>query len=149
MTAPSPRRPSRPGSSSRQPRVSSQESLSVLVDQLRWDRRRHPCHGHREYSQAARGAAAVAEQTLTAGDGEQVRALVPVLRKAVDRVTRALGYLDDSSGGIGQDLRDLLSLYAWACRAAPPPPSPLAAWLVALVWDGPGWPDVELADFAP
>ena len=125
------------------------ESLSVLVDRLRWDRRRHPYHGHREYSRAARGVAAIAERTLTVGDPQQVRALVPLLRKAVDRVTRALQYLDDSSGVIGQDLRDLMSLYARACSAAPPSPAPLAAWLVALVWDGPGWPDVELADFAP
>lgn len=91
----------------------------------------------------------MAERTLTAGDPQEVRALVPVLRKAVDRVTRALAYLDDSSGVIGQDLRDLMAAYARACRAVPPPPAPLAARLVALVWDGPGWPDVKLADFAP
>ena len=122
----------------------------MLVDRLRWDRRRHPYHGHREYSQAARGVAAIAERTLTAaGGGEEVRALVPVLRKAVDRVTRALQYLDDSSGVIGQDLGELMSLYARVCCVAPPPPSSLAPWLVGLVWDGPGWPEVKLADFAP
>jgi hypothetical protein len=100
----------------------------VLVDRLRWDRRRHPHHGHREYSQAARGVAAVAEKTLTVGDQVQVQALVPVLRKAVDRVTRALAYLDDSSGVIGQNLRDLVSLYARACCAAPPSPAWRPGW---------------------
>lgn len=65
------------------------ESLPVLVDRLSWDQRRHPYHGHREYSQAARGVAAIAEQVLAAGDAQAARALVPQLRKGVDRVTRA------------------------------------------------------------
>ena len=130
-------------------RASLPESLPGLVDQLRWDRRRHPYHGRREYSQAARAVAAIAEQVLTAGDAHAARALVPQLRKAVDRVTRALQYLDDSSGVIGQDLRDLMTAYARACRAAPPSSGPLAGWLVDLVFDGPGWPEVTLADFAP
>ena len=145
MTASAQRGRSSPGSSS----PALPESLSVLVDRLRWDRRRHPYHGHREYSQAARAVAVVAEKTLTGGDGEDWRSLVPVLRKAVDRVTRALQYLDDSSGVIGQDLSDLMEMYARACCAASPPPSPLATWLVGLVWDGPGWPEVRLAEFAP
>ncbi len=125
------------------------ESLPVLVDRLSWDRRRHPYHGHREYSQAARGVAAIAEQVLAAGDAQAARALVPQLRKGVDRVTRALQYLDDSSGVIGQDLRALMEAYARACCLAPPSSGPLAGWLVGLVFDGPGWPAVELADFAP
>jgi hypothetical protein len=133
-----------------QPPLSLPESLPGMVDRLRWDRRRHPYHGHREYSQAARGVAAIAEQILAAGDAQAARALVPQLRKAVDRVTRALQYLDDSSGVIGQDLRDLMEAYARACRTAPPSSSAtLASWLVGLVFDGPGWPEVKLADFAP
>jgi len=74
---------------------------------------------------------------------------VRTLRNAVDRVTRALQYLDDSSGRIGEDLRALMALYAHACRTSPPPAAPLATWLVELAWDGPGWPEVRLADFAP
>ena len=54
----------------------------------------------------------------------------------------------DSSGIIGGDLRMLTALYARACRAAPPDPKKLAAWLVTSRLDGPGWPDIELADFA-
>ncbi|MFG1918260.1 DUF6880 family protein [Micromonospora sp. NPDC048898] len=42
-----------------------------------------------------------------------------------------------------------MDLYARACRAAPPRPPGLAAWLVNLVCDGPGWPDVVLRDWAP
>ncbi len=110
---------------------------------------RTPYSGRREYSQAARGVAAIAEQILTDPDAQAARALVPQLRKAVDRVMRALQYLDDSSGVIGQDLRDLMEAYTRACCAAPSSPGPLAGWLVGLVWDGPGWPEVRLADFAP
>jgi hypothetical protein len=42
-----------------------------------------------------------------------------------------------------------MALYARACRTSPPPAAPFAAWLVELVWDGPGWPEVRLAEFAP
>jgi pimeloyl-ACP methyl ester carboxylesterase len=73
---------------------------------------------------------------------------VPLARRAVERVTAAMLHMDDSSGIIGDDLRMLTALYARACRAAPPDPKQLAAWLVTSWLDGPGWPDIELADFA-
>ena len=69
-------------------------------------------------------------------------------RRAVERVTAAMMYMDDSSGIVGGDLRTLMSLYARACQEAPPDARRLAAWLVATRLDGPGWPDVELAEFA-
>ena len=62
---------------------------------------------------------------------------VPLARRAVDRVTAALLYMDDSSGIVGGDLRELMELCARACRAASPDPVRLAAWLVALHVDGP------------
>ncbi|WP_425874574.1 DUF6880 family protein [Micromonospora sp. DT62] len=74
---------------------------------------------------------------------------MPVLRKAVDRMTTALMYMDSSSGVLGNDLAYLMEVYARACRAAPPRPAGLAAWLVKLVCDGPGWPDVVLREWAP
>ncbi|SIM82176.1 hypothetical protein SAMN04489832_2300 [Micromonospora cremea] len=42
-----------------------------------------------------------------------------------------------------------MDLYAKACAAALPNPVSLAGWLVKLECDGPGWPRVRLADFAP
>jgi hypothetical protein len=116
-----------------------------LVDRLRRDRRQHPHAGRREYSQAARALADVCERLIDAGQATQA---VPVLRKAVDRMTQALMYMDDSSGAIGHDLRQIMSLYARACAAAPPKPAALAKWLVGLACDGPGWPRVLLRDFA-
>ncbi|HEX2809473.1 MAG TPA: hypothetical protein VHN80_25205, partial [Kineosporiaceae bacterium] len=83
------------------------------------------------------------------GTAAERAALVRSLRTAVDRMTSALQYLDDSSGVIGDELRAVMALYARACCAAPPPVKTLATWLVALECDGPGWPQVRLADFAP
>lgn len=73
---------------------------------------------------------------------------VPALaRRAVDLVTTALMYIDDSSGILGDDLRALMAVHARACAAAPPDPKRLAGWLVKLRLDGPGWPDFELRDY--
>jgi hypothetical protein len=121
------------------------DDLAVLVDLLRRDRRRHPYQGRREYSQTARTVAEACERLISSGHATQA---APVLRKAVDRMTRALMYMDDSSGIVGDDLREMMNLYARACAAAPPKPAALANWLVTLSCDGPGWPRIMLRDFA-
>jgi hypothetical protein len=126
--------------------MTSGDELTGLVDRLRWDRRRNPYAGRRDYSQAAGRLADRCARLIEAG---QAGVAVPVLRNAVDRITTALMYLDDSSGRIGGDLHEIMSLYAQACRAAPPNPKTLAAWLVKLQCDGPGWPEIRLAEFAP
>jgi hypothetical protein len=119
---------------------------AVLVDRLRRDRRRDPRAGRREYSQAARGLAGCCERLLASGRAGEA---VPVLRKAVDRMTAALMYMDDSSGAVGADLRAMTALYARACAVAPPDPEALAGWLVKVAYDGPGWPEIRLGEFAP
>jgi hypothetical protein len=78
-------------------------------------------------------------------EGEEI----VLTRHAVERVTDGMLHIDDSSGIIGHDLRDLTGLYARACAIAPPDPAKLAEWLVASRCDGPGWPDFDVADFAP
>ena len=76
-------------------------------------------------------------------------AAVPGLtRRAVERVSTALMYMDDSSGGVGADLHALMDVHAQACALAPPDAKRLAAWLVKIRLDGPGWPGFELGDFA-
>ena len=122
------------------------DELTALLDGLRRDRRRHPYAGRREYSDTARRLADRCATLVEAGDAATA---APVLRKAVDRMTTALMYLDDSSGIIGDDLREIMGLYARACAAAPPNPKTLAGWLVKLTFDGPGWPQVRLREFAP
>ncbi|ABW14724.1 conserved hypothetical protein [Parafrankia sp. EAN1pec] len=122
------------------------DDLTVLVGALRRDRRRDPRAGRREYSQAALELADRCERLLAAGSAS---AVAPVLRKAVDRMTGALMYMDDSSGIVGTDLRHMMTLYAHACADAPPDPTGLARWLAALSFDGPGWPEIRLVEFVP
>lgn len=115
-----------------------------LIDGLRWDRRRHPYAARREY--ATRAADVAAGIRALVGDG-RARDAVPLARRAVDLVTSALMYLDDSPGVIGVHLSELTDLYARACTLAPPDAKRLAAWLFAARVDGPGWPDVKLDAF--
>jgi hypothetical protein len=124
----------------------SDDDVAVLVDRLRWDRRRHPYRGRREYSHTVRALAEACERLIASGQPGQA---VPMLRRAVDRITSALMYMDDSSGIVGDDLHDIMGLYAQACAAAPPDPTGLAGWLVKLQCDGPGWPQIVLRDFVP
>ncbi|GAA2427695.1 hypothetical protein GCM10010191_45760 [Actinomadura vinacea] len=120
------------------------DEVRRLIDGLRWDRRRHPSKGRREYATRADEVAAQIDSLIEHGQAAQA---VPLARRAVERVTAALLYLDDSSGIVGDPLHELMSLYAKACMAAPPDPKRLAAWLVKTRLDGPGWPDVRLSEF--
>ena len=86
-----------------------------LIDGLRWDRRRHPYRGRREYSQRAQAVAAAVADMIEAGDAASAG---PLARRAVERVTAALMYMDDSAGIVGDDLRTLMAVYARACRSA-------------------------------
>ena len=117
-----------------------------LIDGLRRNPRTHPYHGRREYSVRVREVAVALAGMIEAGRAADV---MPLARRAVERVTDGMLHIDDSSGIIGHDLRELTGLYARACAIAPPDPTKLAAWLVASRCDGPGWPDFDVADFAP
>ena len=119
--------------------------MTVLVDRLRRDRRRDPYAGRDAYSRTTRE---VADRCMRLIDVGEAAVAVPVLRKAVDRMTNAPMYMGSSSGVLGNDLAYLMEVYARACRAAPPRAAGLAAWLVKLVRDGPGWPDVVLREWA-
>ncbi|MFL6124006.1 DUF6880 family protein [Actinophytocola sp.] len=121
------------------------ERVRRLIDGLRRDRRTHPRHGRGEYSRLARDVVAACEALIESECRHDVPALA---RRAVDLVTTALRYVDDSSGVLGDDLRALMAVHARACPAAPPDPKRLAGWLEKLRLDGPGWPDFELRDYA-
>ncbi|MCY0933406.1 DUF6880 family protein [Streptomyces sp. H34-S4] len=119
--------------------------LTELVDGLRRDRRRGPYAGYGEYVHTTWAAHEAAGHLLAAGRAAEA---APQLRKAVDRITAALMYLDDSPGMAGDALRALTPLYGKALAAAPPKnPAPLANWIAKTTFDGPGWPDIRLADF--
>src|SRR5271154_7528181 len=96
------------------------DEVRRLIDGLRWDRRRHPYHGRREYSQCAWAVAGAVGDMIDAGDAVNAG---PLARRAVERVTAALMYMDDSSGGVGDDPRALVGLFAPPPRAMPPHPN--------------------------
>lgn len=114
-----------------------------MIDGLRRDRRTPPYHGRHEYSKLVTEVVAGCEAPI-----ESEPASVPALaQRAVDLVTTALMYMDDSSGIVGDDLQALMAVHARACVVTPPDPKRLAAWLEKLRLDGPGWPDFELRDY--
>src|SRR5436309_13274666 len=87
------------------------ERARRLIDGLRRDRRTHPYHGRREYSQLAREVAAACEALI---DSEPVS--VPALaQRAVDLVTTALMYMYVSSGIVVVVLIALMDFQAVAC----------------------------------
>ena len=72
----------------------------------------------------------------------------PLYRRALQYVIGTSEQADDSAGAIGDTADRAVDGYAAACRAAPPEPIGLARWLIDIQVDGPGWPDIDVADFA-
>ncbi|MEZ7126927.1 DUF6880 family protein [Nonomuraea sp. AD125B] len=116
-------------------RAADAEELRELVDGL-W----------REPGADPRRVREVIEHGERALRNGQAGAVRDGLRSAIERVAEALG---GSSGIVGDDLAELMRLYARACADAPPPPQALAAWLVGMWLDGPGLLRVAVRDFAP
>ncbi|MER7370580.1 DUF6880 family protein [Nonomuraea wenchangensis] len=127
-------------------RAADAEGVRELIDRLRREPDADPRSGRREYSRRVREVIDHGERALRNG---QAGAVCDGLRSAVERVAGALATIDDSSGIVGDDLAELMRLYARACGDAPPPPQALAAWLVGMWLDGPGLPRVAVRDFAP
>jgi hypothetical protein len=119
------------------------DDARALVDALTWSGHADPMRGAHVYADRVQDAAAVLG--VLAEDAPKVA--VPLLKLAVNRVTRALTRLDSSSGVAGQGLDQLIRAYARACESAPPAPASLAKWLCALHFEGPGWPDFRLVWF--
>ncbi|MFF5989756.1 hypothetical protein [Prauserella flavalba] len=81
-------------------------------------------------------------------DGGTQADVAPLARRAVEKITTALGEVDEPSGAAADQLDRAVSLYARACEAHPPRPDELADWILRLAFERPGWPDVSLTPFA-
>lgn len=103
-------------------------------------------HATLDYARRARDVVDAVAELIDAGHPAEAR---PLARCAVEGITGAMATMDDSAGAVAGVCRRALVLYARACAAARPNPAKLAAWLFGLRLDGPGWPTVELTDFAP
>lgn len=88
----------------------------------------------RAYAQDAQdGVAALREAAREIGADP----VIPYVQKAIDSTVRVIGRADDSSGAIGDVVRDLLNLHAQFCAAAAPvPAAKLDAWLIKFQFNG-------------
>jgi hypothetical protein len=76
--------------------------------------------------------------------------LLPVVEKAIASAVRIVLRADDSSGIIGDAIRDLLALHADLARRARPTASKLVSWLVRFQFDGTqDFFHIDIADYAP
>jgi uncharacterized Zn finger protein len=116
--------------------------LRLLIDSLR-------VRGYLDYARSF-DYARKANDVLDALD--RVTATQPILggplyRRAIRHLTATTEQGDDSSGVIGDALDRAVDGYAAACRAAPPDPVELATWIIDTQVDGPGRPEIPIADF--
>ncbi|MFD5243386.1 hypothetical protein ACFWIW_02525 [Amycolatopsis sp. NPDC058340] len=101
--------------------------------------------GNVEYAAKVGSVLDTLQRLLDAGSRAD---LAPLARRTVDDISEMLEQIDDTSGEVADRLDRAVELYARACVAHPPDPESLAAWILEVEFDGPGWPAIELADFA-
>lgn len=77
-------------------------------------------------------------------------ALLAVVEKSIAAAVRVVLRADDSSGIIGDAIRDLLELHTQVAAQARPPASKLATWLIKFQFDGTqDFFSIDVADYAP
>lgn len=101
--------------------------------------------GNVEYAAKVGSVLDTLQRLLDAGSRAD---LAPLARRTVDDISEMLEQIDDASGEVADRLDRAVELYARACVARPPDPGSLARWILEVEFDGPGWPVIELADFA-
>ncbi|KZB82530.1 hypothetical protein AVL48_06415 [Amycolatopsis regifaucium] len=101
--------------------------------------------GNVEYAAKVGSVLDTLQRLLDAGSRAD---LAPLARRTVDDISEMLEQIDDASGEVADRLDRAVELYARACVARPPDPESLADWILEVEFDGPGWPAIELPDFA-
>ncbi len=98
-----------------------------------------------DYARDVEGALDRLEELLDLGAAD---AVAPALLRATTRLRKVTLEADDSGGVIGGAGQRAVELYARACREGHADGPTLARWLVKFRRESPGWPVVELMDFA-
>ncbi len=76
--------------------------------------------------------------------------LLAVVEKAITAAVRVILRADDSSGIIGDAIRDLLDLHTHVTSQASPSPSKLATWMIKFQFDGTqDFFSIDVAEYAP
>ncbi len=101
--------------------------------------------GNVEYAAKAGSVLDTLQRLLDAGSRAD---LAPLARRTVDDISEMLEQIDDASGEVADLLDQAVELYARACVVHPPDPVSLAEWILEIEFDGPGWPVIDLAEFA-
>jgi tetratricopeptide (TPR) repeat protein len=84
-----------------------------------------------------------------AAESADPAALLPVVEKAIASAVRVVLRADDSSGIIGDAIRDMLDLHAIVAAKARPPASKLVAWMIKFQFDGTqDFFGLDVADYA-
>ncbi|MET7426130.1 DUF6880 family protein [Dactylosporangium sp. NPDC005555] len=84
-----------------------------------------------------------------AADAADPAALLPVAEKAIASAVHVVLRADDSSGIIGDAIRDLLELHAQVARKARPAASKLVPWMIKFQFDSTqDFFSIDIADYA-
>jgi uncharacterized Zn finger protein len=86
------------------------------------------------------------ENCLDSGAADAVR---PALRRALTRLRRIIESADDSGGVLGAACQRAADLHARSCREGKPEGVGLARWFAKFRDESPGWPIMQLSDYAP
>lgn len=111
--------------------------------------RTHGFVSTRESYDYARRLHGLASELATLAGAGHATAVVDLAERAVMRVDKALaGYIDDSSGSVGEAMRRLREVHLLACAAAEPDSSRLGAHLYRLQMDSEFAFEVVLPEYA-
>lgn len=100
--------------------------VRTRTDLHRWSAANSYGHGVHQAVALLRAAA----QTQPAAD------VLAVTQRALASALKAIARADDSSGIIGDAIKDLLALHAELTNADPPPPARLVAWMIDFQFHG-------------
>lgn len=120
-------------------------SLQRQLDAKLWVRGSVDRAGSLEYARIADEFLDTVAELVANGHAAEAR---PLARRAVERISDSLLLIDDSPGSVAAACQRALTLYARACTEARPNAIKLAGWLFQLQLNSPGWPVVNVADFA-
>lgn len=120
-------------------------ALRAQVDDVLGHRRRF--RDWRQSSDLAVELHPVVDALDRAAAGPHAASAVPVVRRAVERLSRTMLHADDSSGSLGGVLGRLLSAHAVACELVRPDEVAMARWLVKVLYGEADFVDVDVADY--